>query len=82
MASPPLLAGAVNVTVACISPAVAIPIVGAPGTTAMTENVCVTVVAALYAPSPAWSASIVHLPAAKKANIPLLVTVQTPVVDD
>ncbi|MBB4955929.1 hypothetical protein H4S14_003971 [Agrobacterium vitis] len=31
MAEPPLLAGAVKVTVACVSPAVAVPIVGAPG---------------------------------------------------
>ena len=34
MAEPPLLAGAVNVTVACALPAVAVPIVGAPGTVA------------------------------------------------
>jgi hypothetical protein len=32
MAEPPLLAGAVNVTVAWAFPAVAVPIVGAPGT--------------------------------------------------
>jgi hypothetical protein len=32
IAEPPLLAGAVNVTVACAFPAVAVPIVGAPGT--------------------------------------------------
>ena len=34
MAEPPLLAGALNVTVACALPAVAVPIVGAPGTVA------------------------------------------------
>ncbi len=34
MALPPLLAGAVNVTVAWASPAVAAPMVGAPGTVA------------------------------------------------
>jgi hypothetical protein len=34
MAEPPLLAGAVNVTVACALPAVALPMVGAPGTIA------------------------------------------------
>jgi hypothetical protein len=32
IAEPPLLTGAVNVTVACAFPAVAVPIVGAPGT--------------------------------------------------
>ncbi len=32
MAAPPLLAGAVNATDACALPAVAVPIVGAPGT--------------------------------------------------
>jgi hypothetical protein len=32
IAEPPLLAGAVNVIVACAFPAVAVPIVGAPGT--------------------------------------------------
>ena len=32
MVLPPLLAGEVNVTVACVLPAVAVPIVGAPGT--------------------------------------------------
>jgi hypothetical protein len=32
IADPPLLPGAVNVTVACASPPVAVPIVGAPGT--------------------------------------------------
>ena len=32
MAEPPLFAGGVNVTVACVFPAVAVPIVGAPGT--------------------------------------------------
>ena len=31
IADPPLFAGAVNVTVACALPAVAVPIVGAPG---------------------------------------------------
>jgi hypothetical protein len=34
MAEPPLEAGAVKVTVACALPAVAVPMVGAPGTVA------------------------------------------------
>src|SRR4051812_49828747 len=34
IADPPLLAGAVKVTVACALPAVAVPMVGAPGTVA------------------------------------------------
>ena len=36
----------------------------------------------LYVPSPAWSASIVQLPAAKKASTPCWSIVQTPVVDE
>jgi hypothetical protein len=36
---PPLLAGAVNVTVACAFPFVAVPIVGAPGTVEGGEGV-------------------------------------------
>ena len=46
MAEPPLLAGAVKVTLACALPAVAVPMVGAPGTTAETLKDCVTVAAA------------------------------------
>ena len=36
MLAPPLLAGAVKLTDAVVSPPVALPIVGAPGTTALT----------------------------------------------
>jgi uncharacterized membrane protein YqaE (UPF0057 family) len=42
MLAPPLLAGAVKVMVACVLPAVAVPMVGAPGTTALTVNVWLT----------------------------------------
>ena len=45
--APPLLAGAVKVTLACALPAVAVPTVGAPGTMALTVKVCDTVGAAL-----------------------------------
>ena len=38
MAAPPVNAGAVNVTVAWVLPAVAVPMTGAPGTTALTLN--------------------------------------------
>ena len=41
MAAPPLLAGAVNATDACALPAVAVPMVGAPGTAAFTVMVTV-----------------------------------------
>lgn len=82
MAVPPVLAGAVKVTVAWFTPALAVPMVGAIGTTALTVNVCVTVVPALKAASPAWSASIVHDPAVIKLNVPPLVVVQTPLVDE
>lgn len=46
MASPPLLLGGVKVTLACASPAVAVPMLGAPGATPPMENDCVTCVAA------------------------------------
>src|SRR5687768_6901762 len=82
IAAPPMEAGAVNVTVAWVSPAVAVPMVGAPGTTALTVNVRVTVVAAFHAASPAWSASMVQLPAVTKVSVPPDVIVQTPVVDE
>ena len=82
MLAPPELAGAENVTEACVSPAVAVPIVGAPGTTALTLKVRETVAAALTLALPAWSASIVQLPAVTKVRAPPAVIVQTPVVED
>ena len=42
IATPPLDEGAVNATVACSSPAVAVPMAGAPGRTAMTVKLWVT----------------------------------------
>jgi len=80
MAEPPVLAGAVNATVACVFPAVAVPIVGTLGTTAFTVNVWLTVEAAMKPELPAWSALIVQLPADTKVNAPPEVIVQTPVV--
>ena len=71
-----------KVTVAWVSPAVAVPMVGAPGTTAFTVKVWVTVVAAFHTVLPTWSASIVQLPAVTKVSAPPLVMVQTPGVDD
>ena len=71
-----------KVTVAWVSPAVAGPMVGAPGTTAFTVKVWVTVVAAFHTVLPTWSASIVQLPAVTKVSAPPLVMVQTPGVDD
>ena len=51
--APPVLAGAVKLTDAVVSPAVALPILGAPGTTALTVKERLTVVAALKLPLPA-----------------------------
>jgi hypothetical protein len=82
MLAPPVEAGPVKVTVAWVLPAVATPMVGAPGTVALTANVCETVGAAFHVEPPAWSASIVHEPAATKVSAPPDVTVQTPVVLD
>ena len=51
--APPFEAGAVKVMVASASPAVAVPIVGAPGTKALTVKVCEICVAARYSLFPA-----------------------------
>ena len=82
MLVPPLLAGAVKVTVAAVFPAVAVPIVGAPGAMAFTVKVRLTVLAAFQTLSPAWSASIVQEPAVTKVRAPPEVIVHTPVVDE
>src|SRR5688500_12467517 len=83
MAAPPVNAGAVNATVACpLVVLAATPMVGAPGTIALTVNVCVTRAAAMYVASPAWSAWMVHGPAARKASTPPADTVQTAGVAD
>lgn len=79
---PPAEADAVNETVAEVSPAVAVPIVGALGAIALTVNDLVTVVAALVAELPAWSASIVQVPADTNVRAPPEVMVQTPVVEE
>jgi hypothetical protein len=82
MADPPFELGAVNVTEACVLPGVAVPIVGAPGTTAATVKLWVTVGAASVLPLPAWSALIVQVPLVINVRDPLLVMVQTPAVEE
>jgi hypothetical protein len=77
-----LLAGAVKVTDACASPAVATPMVGAPGATALTANERVTVDAAVKLALPAWSALRVQVPAATNVAVPALVTVHTAGLED
>src|SRR5690606_27743408 len=77
-----LLAGAVNVTVASSSPAVAVPIVGAPGNTAFTVNVCVTSSAGRKPALPSSFALIVQSPALRNVNAPPVVIVQTLGVDE
>lgn len=69
-AAPPIEAGAEKLTVADVSPAEAVPIVGAPGATAFTVNVRETVVAALVEAFPDWSASILQEPAVTKVRAP------------
>ena len=71
-----------KVTVAWVLPAVAVPMVGAPGTTAFTVKDRVTVGAAFHTLLPAWSAAIVQEPAVTMVSAPPLVMVHTPVVDD
>lgn len=51
--APPLEDGAVKLTEACVSPAVAVPMLGAPGATALTEKICEAVIAAKYSSLPA-----------------------------
>src|SRR3569833_1572012 len=82
MALPPFELGAEMATVACAVPRVAVPIVGAPGTTALTLNERLTVVAAKYLLLPAWSVLLVQVPVETKVSAPPEVIVQTPVVLD
>ena len=69
------MAGALKLTLAWVLPAVAVPITGAPGTTALTRNDWLMVVAALVAALPAWSALMVQVPAVMKVRLPPLVMV-------
>jgi hypothetical protein len=80
--APPLNAGAENVTDTCVSPAVAVPMAGAPGVEALTVNDWLAWLAALKLLLPAWSALIVQVPAVTNVSVPPDVTVQTPVVED
>ena len=82
MAAPPSKAGAEKLTLAWASPAVAVPMVGAPGTTAFTVKERLTCKAASWVPSPAWSAATVQVPVLRKVRAPTEVTVQTPGVDE
>ena len=79
---PPVLTGAVNATLAWVSPAIAVPIVGAAGATGLIVNEWLTCGAGWKLPSPAWPALIVQVPAATKVRMPPDVIVQTPVVAD
>ena len=69
-------------TVACVLPAVAVPIVGAPGTTGFTVNDCGTWGAGRNAALPAWFALMVHVPPVTNVRTPPDVVVHTPVVDE
>jgi hypothetical protein len=82
MAEPPVLAGGLKVTEAWPVPAVAVPMVGAAGTTALTLKVWLTVCAAAKLGFPAWSALIVQFPAVTKGKAPPDVIVHTPVVEE
>ena len=82
MAEPPVLAGGLKVTEAWPLPAVAAPMVGAAGTTALTLKVRLTVCAAAKLALPAWSAFMVQLPTVTKVKAPPDVIVHTPVVEE
>lgn len=72
--------GAVNVTLACPLPAVAVPMPGAPGATAFSAKLCCTRGAGSYVASPAWSALMVQVPIDGNASVPPVVMVHTLVV--
>ena len=77
MLLPPVVTGALKLTLAWALPAVAVPITGAAGTTALTKNDWLMVVAALVAALPAWLALMVQVPAVMKLRVPPLVMVHT-----
>ena len=65
MGVPPLLAGGVNETLSCLPAiAVAVPMVGAPGTVAPMAKPRTTCAAVWKLVLPAWSAAMVQVPAA------------------
>jgi uncharacterized protein (DUF983 family) len=70
----------VKFTVACWAPAVAVPMVGAPGTIPLTLNAWVTCGAAENEALPAWLALMLQLPAVTKVSVPPVVIVHTEVV--
>ena len=80
IALPPLLAGAVNATVAVLLPGVPTPIVGAAGALALIVKLCATWAAALKSTLPAWLALIVQVPPVRKVTTPAVVVVQTAAV--
>ncbi|MNN06888.1 hypothetical protein D3C81_1196960 [compost metagenome] len=67
---------------AWVSPATAITLLGASGTTGLTANDCHTCAAGRNALLPAWSATMVQVPALMKVSMPPEVTVHTPVLDE
>ena len=81
IALPPLLAGAVNATVAVLLPGVPVPMVGAAGALAVIVKLCGTAVAARKSTLPAWLAVIVQVPPVTNVTA-APATVQTAVVDE
>lgn len=82
IAAPPLDEGALKATLTWVSPAVGVPITGAPGATAFTVNDWLIVDAGKKLELPVWSALTVQVPALINVSTPVLVTVHTPVVED
>src|SRR5690242_820609 len=82
MAAPPLEAGPPKAMLAWVSPALAVPIDGAPGTTAVTGKVWDAGAAALPAASSAWPAATGQLPALTKVSARPELMVHTPVVEE
>lgn len=77
MVAPPVKAGGVNSIVAWPLPGVAVPMVGAPGTTAWICRLRLTCGAAFQLPSPPWLAAIVQVPTATiETVVPLTVQVE------
>ena len=77
IAAPPSLAGAVKLTVACVLPAVAVPMVGAPGTVAIATVCVVPLVKPPLTALPARSWMPVPLLLRSSRSVPLPVMVLT-----
>ena len=81
MVLPPLLAGAVKAMLAWVSPGVAAPMIGAPGTVGLIVTFCVTCIAGLKLALPDWVAAMVQVPVETMLTVAPLMLQTLGVVD-